>query len=196
MLGEVGRGDQAYLAVLDVLLVDDPAGAAEVVGVGVAVDHGNDGAFAQVLVHQFQRGLGGFYREQGVEDNPAGPAFDEGHVGQVIATHLVDLVGDLEQAVLHVQLGHAPQARVDRIGRGLVDADEALVGGHVPDHFAAGIADGQFLGLGDQPALRVLEVLAVVEGQGLEHGGVGLASDLAGRLGGLGYGMGGCRQEG
>ena len=73
----------------------------------------------------------------------------------------------LEQAVLHVELRVAPQARVHRVGRGLVEADVLLVGLEIPDHVALGVLDGQRVGLGDEAALRVLEVRLVVERQRL-----------------------------
>jgi hypothetical protein len=43
--------------------------------------------------------------------------FDDGHVRDVEAAHLVDALGYLEQAVDRVELRLPPQARVDRVGR-------------------------------------------------------------------------------
>lgn len=42
-----------------------------------------------------------------------GVAFNQRHVGDAEAAHLIDAVADLEQAVIHVELRLPPQARVD-----------------------------------------------------------------------------------
>ncbi|MNM79910.1 hypothetical protein D3C81_918580 [compost metagenome] len=188
MLAEALGRDDAHLAGLDVRLVDHPAHAAEVVGVGVAVEHRDHRALAQVLIGQVERSPGRFRREQRVEDDPAAVALDEGDVGDVVAAHLVDAVGDLEQAVLHVQLGVAPQAGVDRVRCLLVRADETRVAGHVPDHPAIGVLDGQCVGFGDEAAPGVLEIALVVERQALQHRRIGGLGRLGGRLGGNGVG--------
>ena len=74
---------------------------------------------------------------------------------------------DAEQAVLHVELGVAPQTRIHRVGRGLVEADVLLVGLEIPHHFAFGVLDSQRIGLADETALRVLEIRLVAERQRL-----------------------------
>jgi hypothetical protein len=68
------------------------------------------------------------------------------------------------QPVLHVELAVAPQARVDGVGRGLVEADVGLVLLEVPDHLALVVLDGERVRPADEPALRVLEVGLVIEG--------------------------------
>ena len=94
----------------------------------------------------------------------------------------------LEQAVLHVELGVAPQARVDRVGRGLVEADVGLVSLEVPDHVALRVLDGQRVGLADEAALRVLEVRLVVEVRGTAATArlAALVASVAGLLGASG----------
>ena len=160
VLGEVLGRDDLHLAGLDVGFVDDAAHAAVVVDVRVAVDDRDDRPLAEVLGHEIVGRLRRLGRDQRIEHDPAGVALDEGDVGEVVAAHLVDAVVHLEQAVLHVELGVAPQARVHRVGRGLVEADVGLVGLEVPDHVALRVLDGQRVGLADQAARGVLEVLA------------------------------------
>jgi hypothetical protein len=47
---------------------------------------------------------------------------EEGDVGEVLAAHLIGAVRDLEEPAFHVERGVAPQARVDGVGRLLVEA--------------------------------------------------------------------------
>ena len=152
------RREDLHLAGLDVGLVDDAAHAAVVIDVRMAVDHGDDRPLAEVLRDELVGRLGGLRGDQRIEHDPAGVALDEGDVGEVVAAHLVDAVVHLEQPVMHVELGVAPQARIDGVGRWLVGADVSLVLLQVPDDVALGVLDRQRVGLRDQAARRVLEV--------------------------------------
>ena len=140
-----------HLAALDVGFIDDAAHAAVVVDMAMAVDDGMDRSLAEMLGDQVVGRLGGFRGNQRIEHDPAGFGLHEGDVGQVIAAHLVDAVGDFEQAVQHVQLGIAPQARIDRVRRGLVETDVGLIGLQIPDHIALGTLDGQDVGVAMKP---------------------------------------------
>ncbi|MNQ71359.1 hypothetical protein D3C85_860230 [compost metagenome] len=194
VLAETFWRNDAHLAGLDVGLVDNAAHAAEVVDMRVAIDHRDHRLLAQMLAHQFVGGLGRLGAHQRVEDDPAAVALDEGDVGEIVPAHLVDAVGDLEQAVLNVQLRVAPQAGIDAVRRRLVQGDELLVALQVPDHLAVGVRDGQGLRLGDKAALGVFEIALVVERQRRQHRLLGDFSGLARRLGrgrsGLGDGAG------
>jgi hypothetical protein len=90
--------------------------ATKVVGVCVGQHHGRDRLVAQVLSGKGQCGGLRFGRGQRVHQNPAGFAFDDGHVGNVKAAQLVYAVGHLEQAIVGVQLGVAPQAGIHGFG--------------------------------------------------------------------------------
>jgi hypothetical protein len=104
-----------------------------------------------VLCDEVEGGLRRLSGDQRIEHDPASIALDERDVGQVIAAHLIDAVGDLEQPVVHVELGVAPEARIDRIRRRLVRTDVGLVLLQVPDDVALGVPDGERIRFGDQP---------------------------------------------
>ncbi len=114
---------------------------------------------AEVLAREGQRRGGTLARRQSVDDDPAGLAFDQRHVGDVEAAQLVDAVGDLEQADLCVQHRMAPQAGVDGGRRGAVDELEGIE----VDQYRAVCADDLAFGPGDEASLGVLEILRVVE---------------------------------
>ncbi|MNQ48931.1 hypothetical protein D3C85_628190 [compost metagenome] len=166
---EPGGGEHLDLAGLDVGFVDDPAHATEVVDVGVAVDHRHHRFVRTVLVVQVQRRLGGFGHGQRVDDDQPVVAFDDGHVRQVKAAHLIQAWADFEQSGMGAELGQAPEARVDRL-RGLVFGEE-VIGLDIPDDLARGVLD-LALERRDQTLGDRLVVGAVGEGQLLQHGGV------------------------
>ena len=142
--------------------------AAKVVGVGMGQHHRRHRLVAQVLAGEGQRGAGGLRGRQRVDQNPAGLAFDDGHVGNVKAAQLVHAVHDLEQAIVGVQLGVAPQAGVDRVG-GL--ALQEVVGVKVFENRA--VRRKNFAGrLGHEAALGIFKVLRIVKLQILRKLGV------------------------
>ena len=153
VLGEVLGRDDLDLAGLDIGLIDDATHAAVVIDMGVAVDDGKHWPLAELRGHEVVRCLGRLSRDQRIEHDPAGVTLDEGDVREVEPAHLIDAVRHLEQAVLHVELRVAPQARVHRIGRRLVERDEFLVALQVPDDRTRGILDRERLGRTDEAAL-------------------------------------------
>jgi len=66
-----------------------------------------------VLVVKLETGARGFRGDQGIHDDQAAIPFDDVHVGQVEAAHLVQPLGHLEQAGDIVQLCLPPQAGID-----------------------------------------------------------------------------------
>ena len=174
--------DDGNLALGDFLRGHDAQHAAEMVGVGMRDDHGRHRFVAQVLARKGQRRGRSFLGGQRVDDDPAGLAFDQRHVGNVKAAQLVDMVHHLEQAEVGVELRMAPQAGVDGVGRG---AGEEVVGVEVFQHRAIGQRD-LARGLGDEAALGVFEVLLVGQRQvfgelriGGHGGGAGVAGGAA-----------------
>ena len=80
-LHEVDGRDDRNLAGPHIGFVDNTAHAAPVIAVGVRIDHGRDGkALTNVLLEQLRGRANGFPADQGVEDDPAGLAADEGDV--------------------------------------------------------------------------------------------------------------------
>src|SRR5262245_44502400 len=84
---------------------------------------------------------------------------------------------------MQAELRVAPQDGVDRIGRWLVVADVGFVRLEIPNDVALGVFDGELIGSGDETALRVLEVLLVAKGKGLQNRGVGGLRRFCCRLG-------------
>ncbi|MCY1356230.1 hypothetical protein D3C81_1268510 [compost metagenome] len=176
------------LARLDVVVADHPPGAAKVVGMAVRVDHRHHRLFGAVFVVQLQARAGGLGGGQRVDDDQAGVAFDDRHVGDVEAADLVDAVGHLEQAVVHVQPGLPPQAGIDRRRCGVLVNEAVRI--QRPHHPALRIADLAAVDGADEAPARVLEIALVLERQLLQHGGLGTGRGLAGQVGRRGGGTG------
>ena len=94
--------------------------AAEMIDVGVRDDDGLDREIAEVLFDELHGGLAAFHAHQRIKDDPARVALDDGEVGHVVAAHLIDAVGHLEEPVDVVIYRVLPQAGVHAVGRFLV----------------------------------------------------------------------------
>ena len=160
--------------------------ASKVIGVGVAVDDRTDRPLAQLAADQLVGRPGGGRGGQGVDHDPAAVAADEGDVGQVEAAHLVDTLGNLEQAVLEIEQGLALQAGIDAVA-GLA-VEEEVVAAELPGDAAVGVADEHPLRAPDQAAFGALEVGTVGERQFRFDPPLGLDGEGAGRLGRGGFG--------
>ncbi len=160
VLQESGRGQDGHAGLGPGR--EDPAGAAEVVAVGVGVDHGRDAAVPAVLPIEGQGRGGGLRGNERVDDHDALVAFDEGHVRQVQAPDLVDAVGDPVEALLGAEPGLAPQAGVGGVGAVAVEEGVGVV---VVDHAAVGRPDHGRGQRCDEAAVGVLEIGRVLEGQ-------------------------------
>ena len=152
-------GDDAAASGVDVGLGGHAEHAAEVVGVGVGVDHGGDRPLAEVLVGQRQARPRRRLDRQRVDDDPARVAGDERDVRDVVPARLPQPVVDLEQAVDVVQLRLAPQARVDRVGIGGALLDERVAADSPTPARRALDHPGRVLG--DQAARGALEVTGI-----------------------------------
>ena len=167
---QVGRDDRNAI-VIDLFVGEHTARAAPVIGVHVGVDHRRDRLAPAMLEVEFKSGacaLGGCQR---VDNDDAGIAFDQRHVGDVEAAHLIDAVADLEQAMVHVELRLPPQARIDGgrcIGRG-----EKAVRLQRPDHAVLSIGNGCVGQRVDEAAARVLVILAVFKRERCAHSRIG-----------------------
>ena len=144
------------------------------------VDHGRHRLPAAMLPVKLQRRprhLGG---DERIDDDDAPAALDDGHVGDVEAAHLVDAVGDLEQAVVHVEPRLPPQAGVHRVRRLLVREEGIVL--EREDHPAFRVAEGDVGQRGDEAARGVIEVLGIAERQRVQEGVVMRARDRRGVL--------------
>jgi GNAT superfamily N-acetyltransferase len=138
--------------------------------------HGDDRPLPERPIHERQRPAGRLDRGQGVDQDATARPFDDAHVGQVVAAHLVDAVRHREEAVDAVQLRLTPEARVHaRRGR----ARDEIVGRSVPDDPSRRILDAERVVRRDESPPRVVERRRLGEWERRRHGGVG-----AGRRGG------------
>lgn len=163
MVDEALRGDDGDPAGVDIGLRGDAQHAPEMIDVAVGVDDRGDGALtAAVPAIERQRGGGDLGGDQRIDDDDAGVALDEGDVGDVEATDLVDTVDDFVETLLGRQLGLPPQGGMHRC-RGLTG--EKAVAVVIPHHAAVGGGDDTRLQRGDEPAVGVLEIRCVPERQ-------------------------------
>ena len=87
---EVLGRDDLRLARSHVGLVEEAANPTEVIDVGVGVDHRYNGALPEVLVDELERSSRRFLGGCRVEYDPSGLALDEGNVGEVESTDLIN----------------------------------------------------------------------------------------------------------
>ncbi len=95
---ESGRGVDFYFASLHVGFINHAADAAVVVNMAVGEQDGDNRLFTAVGVveiHRFFRRLGA---QQRVDNGDPFLAFDDGHVGEIEITDLINTVGDFKQA--------------------------------------------------------------------------------------------------
>jgi len=129
----------------------------------VRVDHRDDRSARSMRVVEVKSGFCCLASQQRVDDDEAGIALNDRHVGQVEAAELVNPVDDLEQPADSIELSHPPQARVDR-GRCLLGSEEFVVA-QVPDDLAGRSARNPIGQRRDQPAPRILEIAPVLKRQ-------------------------------
>ena len=146
------------LASLHIVFADDAFDTAIVVGVTVGVDHRLHGFLGTVFVVKVEAGFGHFGCNQRVDNDQPIVRFDNGHVGEVETTNLIDLVGHFEQTVIQVQFCNAPQAGVHRVRRFAFDE---VIGGQVPRCLTFGILDGHRHQRFDKAFFGVLKVLFI-----------------------------------
>ncbi len=150
VLHEVLGGQDGHVA------LGDPADPAEVVDVGVRVDHPADRTVAASGPVELQTGAGRLRRDERIDDQHALVPLDQGHVGQVEAAHLVDALGDLVQPLLGAQSGLAPQTGVGGVGALLLQEG---VGAGVPHDPPPVVLDDTRFQTGDETAIGVGEVV-------------------------------------
>src|SRR6056297_684070 len=156
------------IAGVDLVLADDALHPAEVVDVGVGVDHRPHRPVAAMLAVQRERGGCGLRADQRIDHDHAGVALDDGHDRQVEATELVDARAHLEQPVLDEQLPLPPQARVRRLG--CFGVAHELVGIEVPHHASVSGSDLPLGRSADEAMAGVVEVLPIVHRQRRREG--------------------------
>ena len=86
-------------AVRDLLRRDQSLDTAIVVHMRMADHNGDDPPIAHLGAEELQRLLRGISAAAAVHDDPAVLAADEGDIGNIVAAHLIDAVGDLKKAV-------------------------------------------------------------------------------------------------
>ncbi|MNJ56676.1 hypothetical protein D3C77_522350 [compost metagenome] len=136
------------------------------VGMAVTVDHRHYRLARPILVIEFEAGPGSFGRVERIDDDQPVIALNNGHVCQIDAANLVNLVCDLEQTGIGVELRHTPQAGVDGVRRVALSKEIVLMG--VPHRLAIGVLDLTRKSC-HQPAACSFVVGPVLERQCFQH---------------------------
>ena len=160
-LHESVRGEDRYRA------VEYTVHPAEVVNVGVGIDHRRHRPVASVGPVQGQSGSSGLRRNERIDDDDPGVTFNEGHVGQVEASHLVDPVTDLVEPLSGHELPLAPQAGVGGVWAVGIQEAVCVV---VPDDSPSGVGDHARLERPHEAAIGICEVGPVIERVGGDIG--------------------------
>ena len=138
---------------------DNPVHPAEMVDVGVGVDHRGHRPVAAVRAVQAEGGRGRLLRDQRVDHDDALVALHQGHVRQIQTPDLVDALGDLVEAVAQ-ELALTPQARMGGVralaGRKASTSLSQTTGARV-------VADLHWFHAGDEAPVGVLEIGPIVE---------------------------------
>ncbi|MNE34890.1 hypothetical protein D3C80_1286280 [compost metagenome] len=169
-----------HLAGLDVGFVDNAFDATVVIDVAVVVDHRQHRFLRPMLVIQVECSAGGFDSHQGIDDDQASLALDDGHVGDIDPADLIEALGDLVQPVCHRFPGLFPQARVDRCRP--VGGLQELIPLEAVDHLAIGAKCLCLRDAGDKTAMDIGFALAIGWRQRPADGGVGCDGSRLGRL--------------
>ena len=167
---EIGGGEDLYLARFKIRLRYESPHAAIVIDMAMRIDHRDDRLVAQLRNHEpFPDRLADLLGDQRVDHDVARFRPDDAHHRQIVPAHLPDAVGDLEQSVNHVELGHPPQARIHRVGRvvALGHFDEVVGGGILYRHALAVADDNRLRQRSEQAATRVLKIACIIERQAL-----------------------------
>ena len=110
----------------------------------------------------FQRRPGGFRRSPRIKDNPAGRAPNEGDIGKVKATDLIDLVlQNLVEAEIQIQSSNSLQRGVDAVE--VLALSQELIALDIPGHMAGIGLDLHRVRRRDETLLLLLEIPLVGE---------------------------------
>ena len=162
MLHEALRSDHLDTPGIRIRLGGNAEDATEVVDMAVRVDDSYNSPVTAVRPVKLERRGGRLGRDEGVDHNDPGVAFDEGDVREVEAADLVDALHHFVKALLGDQTGLPPEARVDGDG-GLAAKKRVFV--VVPHHPPVGcVNDGGTQGR-DESACRVFFIGGVRERQ-------------------------------
>ena len=135
------------------------------VGVGVGDNDRHHRPMSEFLIDKLQSGPGCFLDGQGIDDDPAGLALDEGDDGQVEAAHLVNAGDNLKKAEIHVQDGLPLQGRVDAVE--VQALQQEVVAAEVPGNAALVILDHLVIGDGDEAMPGLFKISLIGQGQDL-----------------------------
>ncbi len=165
MVHKADRSDDLDLTTSNVGFVHHPSHTAEVIGMGVGVDHRHHRALTEFLVDEVERRFGGLFRGQRIEDDPAGLAFDKADVGQIESTHLIDPGDHFVQAVVHVQDGLPLQRWMDTVK--ILALQQPLVAAHIPGDMTCFGLDLLVIRSCNKSLFLFLEIPFIIKRQGL-----------------------------
>ena len=178
LLEEPDRGDDLHRACSEILLGYHGPNTAVVVDMTVRVDHRNHRQVLEVILHQLMCGLHRLHRKQRIHDDPTRVGPQETGDRQVVAAHLVDALGHLEQSRNGIQPGLPPQARVHRVG-GIPLDEVPLV--EIPHDAPTGVRD-LATSRSDEAPHRVVVVRGVLERELVPYGSVRSRCGSGGRF--------------
>ncbi len=173
MLHESVRRDHLDLAGSGVLGRHHALGAAEMIDVAMGIDHGCNRPGGAVGEIEIERGLRGLVGQQGVDQDQAAIALDDGEIGEIETAHLVDAIGHLEQAMHGIELRLPPQAGID--GRRHRVLLQKRVRPQVPGRLAANARHHTIPERRDETTPGVVEIGAIGKRQRFHKGIVGRA---------------------
>ncbi|MNC27059.1 hypothetical protein D3C75_752190 [compost metagenome] len=134
-LHKAGGGINLHFARLDIGLIDYTSHTTIMVYVAMSVDNSDNGLFTSIFIIEIHTHFGGLCRNQRVNHGNAFFPLNDGHIGEIQVTDLVNTIRDLKQAADVNQLRLAPQAWVHGIRRFFAFLDEGILLG-IPDDIA------------------------------------------------------------
>jgi hypothetical protein len=126
----------------------------------VRVDHRDNWQETKLCSHELVAVPRCLFGGERVDHQPPGVATEEGDVGDVVTTDLVDVFAHFEETVVMVQLGVTPQAGVHGVGGWVAHCEEGVIV-HVDDRAAIGVHDVAGGMRGDEPPSSALKVPSV-----------------------------------
>lgn len=172
-------GDDRDFPLGDFLLADDPLHTAEMVGMAMGEDNCADREILDLFFQQFPACSGGINGQQRVNQDPAGFPADEAHHREIEIADLIDIIRDLEEPADMVELALTPEARIGGLRRIALQEIHAF---EIIGNLAISAHDRIAIKTGDEAAIGIVKIRAVIKGQLLQQGRIRRFGMLAGLI--------------
>jgi hypothetical protein len=149
---------------------------AKMVNMAVGEQNRANRLFPQVFTGKQKGFAGRFPCGKRVHKDPASATLDDRHIGQIVTPDLVNPLLHFEQTVDIIEGRLSPEAGINRGGSALTLTVNKGIARHVPDLFPIRVGNHQIRILGNQAAVRVLEVFTVIKGSLFKHLLIGFKS--------------------